>query len=174
MRGSRLDERTTQRLRKGVTDEPPGAVLSHLAGSSGDYVLVALAAALGIIGWPKPVGVCFHFLEDEPVVVEGTERYDRVLIDLLERWTLLVEAVGLVVEAGWGLPELAGREMSVRALEVRRWPLGDGGSSGGEAKGAHLIRLGRLGVEGEGDGRDEEGANSQRQEGNLGGFHGAC
>jgi hypothetical protein len=28
-------------------------------------------------------------------------------------------------------------------------------------------------VEGEGDGRDEEGANAQRQEGNLEGFHGA-
>jgi hypothetical protein len=32
----------------------------------------------------------------------------------------------------------------------------------------------KLAIEREGDGRDEDGANAERQEGNLGGFHGAC
>ena len=118
MGGSRLNERATKGLRKGVTDQSrPVQVLGNLAGASGHHVLMALAAALRVVGWPKTVRVALHLLEDEPVVVEGSERHDRVLVDLLERWTLLVEAVGLVVEAGWGLPEHAGRTLSVWALE---------------------------------------------------------
>jgi hypothetical protein len=62
--------------------------------------VLALAAVLRVVSWAEAVRICLHFLEDKSVVIEGTQRHDRVLIDLLERWTLLVEAVGEVVETG--------------------------------------------------------------------------
>ena len=43
--------------------------------------------------------------------------YDRVLVDLLERRTLRVEAVGLVVESGWCLGNAGSRwNRSVRTV----------------------------------------------------------
>ena len=56
---------------------------------------------------------------------------------------------------------------SGRTLEV-------GGAPDTEALPARLVALEKLAIEREGDGRDEDGANAERQEGNLGGFHGAC
>ena len=49
-----------------------------------------------------------------------------------------------------------------------------GGAPDTEALPAVLVALVNLAVEREGDGRDEDGANAERQEGNLGAFHGAC
>jgi hypothetical protein len=42
----------------------------------------------------------FNFLEDKPVIVKRAQRYDIVLIQALEIWPLLSEAVGQVVKAG--------------------------------------------------------------------------
>ncbi len=69
-------------------------MLGDLARAAGHDVLMALAATLRVVSWPEAVRIRLHFLEDESVVIEGTQRLDCILIDLLERWTLLVETVG--------------------------------------------------------------------------------
>ena len=69
-------------------------MFGDLARAAGHDVLMALAATLRVVSWPEAVRICLYFLEDESVVIEGTQRPDCILIDLLERWTLLVETVG--------------------------------------------------------------------------------
>jgi hypothetical protein len=49
----------------------------------------------------------FNFLEDEPVIVKRAERYHSVLIQCLESRSLLTEAVGQVVKAGWRFGRVA-------------------------------------------------------------------
>ena len=100
MGGPRLDERTTHRLDELQQFQAPGAVLGDLAGATRDDVLVTFAACLCIERRPQPVGDRFHFFEDEPVVVEGTQRDHRVFVDVVECRTLRVETVGAIVECG--------------------------------------------------------------------------
>ncbi len=175
MGGSRLDERSAERLNKAASVEVAGPMFGDLARTAGYDVLVAFAATLRVVSWAKTVRIRLDFLKDESIVIKGTQRHDRVLIDLLERWTLLVEAVGEVVEtsrcfgnfeAGWNFAPgvLKG---SGRTLEV-------GSAPGTEAFPMGFVALAKLAIEREGDGRDEDGGNTERQEGNMGVFHGAC
>jgi hypothetical protein len=57
-----------------------GTMLSDLAGSAGNYVLMTFATTLRVIGGPKSVGNYFGFLKDKPVVVEGSARHNRILV----------------------------------------------------------------------------------------------
>jgi hypothetical protein len=107
---------TALRFEERAVLQTTGAVLRNLAGAAGHHILAALAASLRVVGRPEPVGNGFGLLEDEAVVVEGPQWNDGVLVDLVERRALDVEAVGPVVEAGRGFGD---------ALDVqRRGPLG--------------------------------------------------
>lgn len=77
-----------------------GAVFRHLAGAARDHVLVTLAATLRVVGRSQAVGGRLHFLEDEAVVVERSQRH-RV-DDGGEVRALRVEAVGAAIEPGEG------------------------------------------------------------------------
>src|SRR4029077_16520194 len=94
MRSSRLDERSAQRLETLIALVVAGPMFGDLARAAGHDVLMALAATLRVVSWPEAVRIRLHFLGDESVVMEGTPRLDCILIDLLERRTLLVESVG--------------------------------------------------------------------------------
>jgi hypothetical protein len=72
----------------------PSPVLGYLARTSRDDVLVALPAALSVIGRPKTVCYGFNFFKDEPAIVERAQWDHIVLIDCLERRPLRSEAVG--------------------------------------------------------------------------------
>src|SRR4029450_13485525 len=78
----------------------PLSKLGDLTRAAGDDVLVALPTALRVIRRPKSVLNVFNFLEDETVIVKRAERYHSILIQGLERRTLLGETVGRVVKAG--------------------------------------------------------------------------
>ena len=130
--------------------------------------VLALAAVLRVVSWAEAVRLCLYFLEDESVVIEGTQRHDRVLIDLLERSTLFVETVGEVVENGRRFGDFhAGGNFAPGALKGSGRTLEVGGAPDTEALPARLVALEKLAIEREGDGRDEDGANAERQEGNL-------
>src|SRR4029450_11902654 len=91
----------------------PGAMFRNLACAAGDHVLVALAAALRVVRGPETVGDLLHFLEDEPIVVERTKRYDVVFVQLFEVGTLRIESVREVVEADCRFRSLGRRRRRV-------------------------------------------------------------
>src|SRR5712692_8068542 len=92
--GTRLNERTARRFEKPAIECMPGPVLGYLARTSRDDILVALPAALSVIGRPKTVLHGFNFFKDEPAIVERTQWHNIVLIDGIEVWSLDSEAVG--------------------------------------------------------------------------------
>ena len=96
----RMDERAAQGLKELAVFCAPGSKLRHLTGAAGDDVLVALPTALRVIRGTESVLNFLNLLEDEPVIVKGAQRYDIVLIEFLERKSLVAEAVGEVVKAG--------------------------------------------------------------------------
>jgi hypothetical protein len=60
-------------------------VLGDLAGAARDDVLVTFAAGLRVVGRPEPSAIVLDLLEHEAVVVERTQRDDRVLVERVER-----------------------------------------------------------------------------------------
>jgi hypothetical protein len=52
-------------------------MFGNLARAARHDGLMALAAALRVVSWSEAVRICLHFLEDESVVIEGTQRHDR-------------------------------------------------------------------------------------------------
>ena len=81
--GAGVHERAAEGLEE-LTIEHMADVLGHLACAAGDDVLMALPAGLGVICGPKTIANGLHLFEDEPVVVEGPQRYDCVLVQRLE------------------------------------------------------------------------------------------
>ena len=79
----------------------PGAKFSDLAGAASDDVLMALAAALRVVGRAKTVSRGFDLFEDETVVVERAQSDDVVFIQRFKRRPLRKKAVfSKIVEAG--------------------------------------------------------------------------
>jgi len=94
------NERSAERLKKGVAFEPAGyGMFGDLARAARHDVLMALAAALRVVSRAEAVRIRLYFLEDESVVIEGTQRHDRVLIDLLEPAAPVRGNVGEVMAA---------------------------------------------------------------------------
>ena len=106
MGGARLDQRPAQRLEELAVEHVPGAVLGDLARAAGHDVLVALAAALGVVGRAQAVVDGLDLLEDEPVVVERAQR-DHIVLVSVSNGGPCDEAVGLVVEPGRRLAAVA-------------------------------------------------------------------
>ena len=115
MSRTRLDQRATHRLHELQQLQAPGAVLGHLARAAGHDVLVTLAARLGVERRAQSVSDRLDFLEDETIVIEGTQRHDRVFIDRVECRPLGVEAVGAIVECGRRLAETSRSGLLLRA-----------------------------------------------------------
>src|SRR4029079_5623806 len=74
--------------------------LCYLVGPARGDVLMTFAAALRVVGRPEPFIGAFGLLEDEPVVVEGSQRDDVVLVQRVEGRPLRIEAVRETVETG--------------------------------------------------------------------------
>ena len=106
MRCARMDERSAQRREELAVVGTASAMFGDLARAARDDVLMAFAAALGVVSGPQAVGGRFDFLEDEPIVVERSQRDDRVLVQGVERRSLRVEPVRQIVESrqGFGGP----------------------------------------------------------------------
>ena len=119
---SRLDQRATHRFHELQQLEAPGAMLGHLARATGHDVLVTFAAGLGVERGPQPVSDRLDFLEDEPVVVEGTQRHHGVFVDGVECRPLRVEPVGAIVERRGRLAERSARAILRRASSAYRRP----------------------------------------------------
>ena len=82
----------------------PRPLLGDLARASGHHVLMALTAALRVVGRPEPVGDLFNLLEDESVVVERGERRDVAFFDGVKGRPLNVETARQVTATtGWTL-----------------------------------------------------------------------
>ncbi len=79
--------------------QPPGAVLGDLARAAGRDVLVALAARLRVVDGSETVRAPLDLLEDESIVVERSQRHDRVLFERVEIRPLVEIAVREAVEA---------------------------------------------------------------------------
>src|SRR6266496_90467 len=97
---TRLNQRTARRLEEFATEGVASAMLGYLARASRDHVLVALPAALSVVGRPKAAFFSFNFFKDEPAIVERTEWHNIVPVDRVERRPLLSEAVSQVVKTG--------------------------------------------------------------------------
>ena len=97
--GTGVHERAPEGLEELTIEHMARTVLGHLARASGDDVLMALPAGLRVICGSKTIANGLHLFEDEPVVVEGPQRYDCVLVQRLEIGTLRVHSVRLIVES---------------------------------------------------------------------------
>jgi hypothetical protein len=93
-RSPRLDERTSRRFEELAIQAMPSPVLGYLAPGPGDNVLVARAAALGVIGRPKTFLCRFLFFKNEPAIVVRAKWLDVVFIDRFKIRPLWKEAVG--------------------------------------------------------------------------------
>ena len=98
MRRARVNQRAAERLEEFAVLHVSGSVLGDLAGAAGDDVLMALAAALGVVDRPQAILDRFEFLEDESIVVERAERDDAFFVDGIVVRPLFIEAICLVVE----------------------------------------------------------------------------
>ena len=72
----------------------PSPVLGYLASSAGDNVLMACAAALGVIGRPKTVLCGFLFFKNEPAIIVRAKWLHVVLSDGVKVRPLLKVTVG--------------------------------------------------------------------------------
>ena len=79
---ARMDQRPAERLEELAFEQSSGAMFRDLAGAAGDDVLVAFAAALGVVGRAEAIGDGLDFFENEPIVVERAERDDVVFVDV--------------------------------------------------------------------------------------------
>ena len=77
-------------------------MLGHLARAAGDDVLMAFAAALGIVRRTETVRGGFDFLEDEAVVVVRPQRPRVPVFEGAKGRSLGIEPVGQIVESGQG------------------------------------------------------------------------
>src|SRR4030095_11413116 len=75
-------------------------VLGDLAGASGNDILVAFPAALGVVCWAKTVGERFNFFKNEPRIIERAKRFDIVLIDRIKMRALWKDTVCFAVKTG--------------------------------------------------------------------------
>jgi hypothetical protein len=139
-------------------------VFGTLARAAGHHVLVALAAALGVVRGSESVLQALDLLEDEAVVVERRERVHVLLVDRLEGRPLLQESIGQVVEArrrlGGGLARIRA------ALWCRRDRFSLDAPSSLEA----IARLRVGGVRNEEGGAEQQEAERRRSGGS--GVHG--
>src|SRR4029079_16547016 len=112
IRRARVDQRAAERLEEHAALEPPDAVLGDLARAAGRDVLVALATRLRVVDGSETVRASLDLLEDEAIIVERSERHDRVLFERVEVRPLVEIAVREAVEArrrfgetprGWSL-----------------------------------------------------------------------
>src|SRR5436190_1677588 len=83
------------------------SVFRYLAGASGNNILVACSAALGVVYWPKTFVVCFNFFKNEPAIVKRAQRNDIIFIKFVEWRTLWKVAVGQVVKPRLSLGSLS-------------------------------------------------------------------
>jgi hypothetical protein len=102
---TRLDQRAADRLDELSQLETSRSVLGNLARATGHDVLMTFAAGLRIERGTEAVRDALDLLEYEPIVVEGTQRYDAVFVDGVELGPLDVEPVGAIVERRRGFAE---------------------------------------------------------------------
>src|SRR4051812_178166 len=95
-------------------------MLRHLARATRHDVLMALAAGLRVVGRPESIPDALHLFEDELVVVERTQRDDRVFVERVGGGPLGIEAIGAVVESGWRLAKGRARDRFRRDRALAR------------------------------------------------------
>src|SRR5882672_7165250 len=88
-RSTRLDERTARRFEELAIERMPSPVLGYLARGSGDSVLLACRAALGVIRRPKTIRYALLFFKNEPSIVVRAKWLHMVRINRLKIRPLL-------------------------------------------------------------------------------------
>src|ERR1700675_3881229 len=92
-RSTRLNERTARRFEELAIEGMPSPVLGYLARTPRDNVLMACAAALGVIGRTKTVLCGFLFFKNEPAIIVRAKWLDIVLSDRIKIRALFKVAV---------------------------------------------------------------------------------
>src|SRR6266446_4944350 len=112
-----------------------GALYGHLAGASGDDILVTRRAALGIIDRAKAVIEGFNLFVDEPGLIVRAQRLYVIFVDRVKVGPLGKEAVGSAIETGFTWQGCcAGVGSTSDAFDVKefRWTFGPSRTLGRE------------------------------------------